>query len=147
MASIIVTRKHIANNISACFYLVDSACLGIKGTFFVFNIPFDELRKLMRKNPVEWIETSYEYVHNIIYASVKYAEQLGFEPHKDFSITKHFLEEDDDNIPLIEIKCGGKDGKPIYVNTGHETLARERQIINQLEKTAGEGNYKYMLIP
>jgi hypothetical protein len=84
--------------------------------------------------------------HNIIYSAIEYAEELGFKPCREFTqTTSFFLEEDTDDIPLIAIECGGKDGKPLYVNTGRETPARENQILSHLEKTVGKGNYNYIL--
>ena len=149
LANIFITRKHVTGNVTACIYLVDLACLGVKDTFFKFNTPFEEVEKKVgasHRMRTNMIETSYELVHNIIYAGVNYAEKYGFKPHKDFTeITSHFLEEDNGTIPSIEIKCGRIDGKPTYVNTGHETSAQARQIVSQLEKTAGKDNYHFIL--
>ena len=145
MCSIFITRKHITGNVTTCMYLVDLSCLGVKDTFFRFNIPFGEIENIMEQNPVPFIEISYELAHNFIYAGLEFAEDYGFKPCKEFtSITSHFLEEDTDDIPIIEIECG-KDGKPMYVNSGYETPARQREILAQLEKTAGEGNYHFLL--
>ena len=149
MADIVITRKHVNGNVSVCFYLVDLGCLGVKDTAYKFNAPFEEIEEIFKKNKEEGIELisiPYELAHNIIYAGLDYAEEYGFIPCKEFtSITRYFLEEDTDDIPLIEIACGGKDGKPLYVNTGFDSPARERQILAQLEKIAGEGNYNYIL--
>ena len=145
---IIITRNHTSGNVSACFYLVDLSCLGVKNTMYKFNISFGEIEKyinLSEEKGFAFIEVPYELVHNIIYASLEFAEEYGFKPHKDFSITRHFLEEDTEDIPLMEIACGGDDGKPLYVNSGHDTPARAKQILAQLQKTAGEGNYHYII--
>jgi hypothetical protein len=145
MGNVFIVRKHVTGNVTTCIYLVDLACLGVKDTFFRFNVPFVEIEGIMEKNPVPFIEISYDMAHNIIYAALEFAEEYGFKPHKDFtSITSHFLEEDTDDIPIIEIECG-KDGKPMYVNSGYETAARQREILAQLERTAGEGNYHFLL--
>ena len=56
-----------------------------------------------------------------------------------------FFEDDTEDVPLIEIACGGEDGKPLYVNTGFETPTRASQIIAQLEKTAGKGNFHHII--
>ena len=149
MAQLIITRQHVTGNVTACFYLVDLGCMGVKDTMYKFNIPLEEFEEhlaFQKEKGAQLTEAPYELVHNIIYASIEYAEEFGFKPHKDFSsITAHFLEEDTDDIPLIEIVCGGKDGKPLYVNTGFDSPARTKQILAQLEKTAGEGNYHYIL--
>jgi hypothetical protein len=150
VAAILIVRQHSNGNFTFCFYLVDKDCLGVKETLYRFNVPqevLDEDEKLIRdSSQIE--EISYDLAHNIIFAAVEFAEEYGFKPHKDFtSVTKYFLEEDDDNIPLINIQCGNEHGQPLYVTYGNESPAKRQQIINQLEKTAGKGNYEFYIIP
>lgn len=144
--SIIISRKHANGNISFCFYLVDLFCLGVKDTFFQFNTEESELVDRIKRNTEyeNFEEISYELAHNIIFSAIEFAEEYGFQPHKDFTkTTEFFLEEDDDRIELINIECG-KNGKPYYINDGEDSVTTKR-ILNQLHKTAGEGNYEYML--
>lgn len=148
VSNLIISRQHTNGNQTFCMYLVDKDCLGVKDTFFNFNIPQEEFYGVIRdiSNQYEIEEISYELAHNIIFAAIEYAEEYGFKPHKDFtSTTQYFLEEDNDDIPLIEIHCGNKDGNPRYMNAGYESPAEANKIINQLEKTAGKGNYEIMI--
>jgi len=142
---IIVSRKHVNGNISFCFYLVDLFCLGVKDTFFHFNTDETDLMdRISNENAeVEFNEISYTLAHNIIFSAIEFAEEYGFQAHKDFArTTKYFLEEDDDKVEYIDIECG-KDGKPMYIDDGEdETTAKK--IVKQLEKTAGKGNYEYI---
>jgi hypothetical protein len=145
-AYIIIARQHKSGNVTACTYLVDLGCLGVKDTAYFFNVPLFLLMEKMNLGELKFIDTvSYERIHNIIYSAIEYAAQLGFEPHRDFTQTTCFFLEKDDNIPRIEISCGGKDGKPFYVNAGGDSPAREKQILNQLNRVVGEGNYHYLL--
>lgn len=147
MTEIIISRRHQNGNVTFCAYLVDTGCLGIKDTFFNFNVPDYELEEMIEDiNENEpMMETDYNLVHNIIHAAWEFADEIGFKPHKDFlSITQYMLEEDTDDIPIIEIECGGEDGKPLYVQGPSDTDARVNQIVNQLEKL-GEGNYEVVL--
>jgi len=149
LANIILARQHASGNITFCAYLVDTFCLGVKDSMYRFNITPSEYSAIKRNwlsnnSPLETID--YYIAHNIIYSAIEYAEIYGFEPCYEFSyITENFLEEDDDNVPLFEIECGGENGKPLYVNTGAESKSRQNQILQQLEKTAGKGNYNYIL--
>jgi len=147
LCNIFITRQHVNGNVTVCMYLVDLYCLGVKDTFFHFNIPYREIERMTSQAETGsvFIEVPYELVHNILFAGLEFAEEYGFEPHKDFtSITSYFLEEDDENIPLMDIECGGDDGKPFYVDAGYEMPARVNQIIVQLRNTAGEGNFHYV---
>lgn len=147
LASILIARQHANGNITSCFYMVDIACLGVKDTMYRFNenvYEFEDFQLQMNAR-LESMEVPYNLVHNIIYAALEFAAEYAFNPHKDFtSVTNYFLEEDTEDIPLIEIACGGKDGNPWYINNGYESPTRARQIVNQLEKTAGTGNFTYM---
>lgn len=148
MAEVLVARSHANGNITLCFYLVDLGCLGVKDSFFRFNISMDEyeemLEKFEREMPMR--DISYTLAHNIIYGGVEYAEELGFKPHKDYtSVTRFMLEEDTDDVELMEIKMGGKDGKPLYVNSGFDSETKVKQIIAQLEKAVGVGNFTYII--
>jgi len=146
--NIIIVRQHANSNVSFCIYIVDLGCLGVKETLYQFNMPTEIFEDFLREglsDKMVLIKISYKLAHNIIYAGIEYAESYGFSPCKDYtSITGYFLEEDTNAIPLIKIACGGKDGNPLYVNTGTDSTAREKQVLAQLEKTAGEGNYRFI---
>lgn len=142
---IFISRKHTSGNFTFCMYLVDLGCLGVKDTIYQYNVAAEVINELlvnMKDEGVCFEEIPYELAHNIIYAGIDFAKKYGFEPCRDFiSVTSHFLDEDTDDIPYIDIDCGGVYGDPIYINSGFESPAREKQIIVQLEKTAGKGNY------
>jgi len=119
MCSIFITRKHVTGNVTLCIYLVDLGCLGVKDTDYKFNILYSDVEQMIKdaEEFLSIIEVPYELVHNIIYAGIEFADKYGFKPHKDFrTITSHFLEDDTEAIPLIDIECGGKDGKPIFID-------------------------------
>lgn len=144
---VIVSRKHVNENISFCFYLVDLFCLGVKDTFFHFNTAESDLMDRIQEenDEVQFKEIPYTLAHNIIFSAVEFAEEYGFQPHKDFiRTTKFFLEEDDDEIEFMDIECG-KNGKPFYIRSESEDDASAQRIINQLKRTAGEGNYEFIL--
>ncbi len=147
VAHIVVARSHVNGNITMCMYLVDIFCLGIKNTQYFFNIPeaeYQEMKESMEHIVLEPI--NYNLAHNIVFAGLEYAEEYEFKPHKDFtSITRFMLEEDTEDIELIDIECG-LDGKPFYVNGPNEDEAKTRQILAQLERTAGPGNYDFEIL-
>ncbi len=147
LTSLVIARKHSNGNITMCFYLVDLACLGIKNSFFRFNIDTDDYNEMLERisGNDPFIPISYELAHNIVYSALAYADELGFKPCKEFTQTTRFmLEEDTDDVELIEIECG-INGKPMYIGTGFESEVEVRKITQQLEKAVGIGNFEYML--
>ncbi|VAW19762.1 hypothetical protein MNBD_BACTEROID01-1824 [hydrothermal vent metagenome] len=142
-ANIIVSRKHTNGHITFGVFLVDLALLGVKDVFYQFNEPefrFNEIIGNYNELELEaehFIKVEYNFVHNIIYGAVEYAADYGFKPHKSFSVGQYILEEDDENIPLIDIDFG-LDGLPAVFTTSEKPMLKE---IEQLKKEAGHGNF------
>ena len=144
MAQVIIMRKHINENVTVGIYLVDLACLGIKDTFFYFNENVNKVEdKLDTKNGY-FISIDYNLAHNIVYAGHDYALDYDINPHPDFSFTKYILEEDDDAIPLIDLKVGGPDGKPHLILQPGQS-AKYKHVYNKLVKNLGKDNFYYTM--
>ncbi len=143
IASIVVARSHSNGNITACSFLVDTYCLGVKDSLFFFNRSAIEYQDLMDyyNEELEYEKVDYPLVHNIILAAEEYADELGFQPCKSYLQTTRFmLDEDDDNIEMIDIECG-KDGKPCLILTGDEDAAMVKRYKERLDAKLGVGNY------
>ncbi|MDR1919164.1 MAG: hypothetical protein LBQ65_05910 [Tannerellaceae bacterium] len=144
-ADIIVTRQHMNGNLTICTYLVDLGCLGVKDTQYIFNTRLDQFKSMISTFPGQLVDAPYKLVHNIILSAIKYAAKYEFAPHKVFTqTTAFFLEDDDKKIPRRSIPCGGENGKPLYINSGYESPAQVKEILKQLARTAGLGNYEYI---
>ena len=145
LVQILLARKQPDDDICFGVYLVDKYCLGLKNTYA--NAGFSRARyenevrsKIFRD--VEPMECPVELAHQMIYASIDYAAQFGFQPEKDFALSQYLLE------PRGELEepyhlTFGKNGKPFFVAGPYDNSAR---ILKQLEKTAGPGNYDYLAI-
>ncbi len=143
LADVLVARRHTNNNLTFGLFLVDLKCLGVKDATWRFNVPeseYQEFLDLMDRN-IDNINIPYPLAHNIVLAGIEFAGEYGFKPHKDYSsVAQYILEEDTDEVELIEIECG-HNGKPLYLHGPSESDARVRQIIAQLDRMAGPGNY------
>ncbi len=145
-ANLMISRKHSNQNITICHYLIDLYSLGIKDTHYQFNIYEGEFLNFVKSQADEdfLVEIDYPTAHNMIYAALEYAEDLGFKPHKDFeAVTEHFLEEDDESIELIDIECG-LNGKPTFISSDGDNELMIRQSLKQLEKAVGPGNFEFI---
>lgn len=72
---------------------------------------------------------------------IEYAAQFGFAPEKDFALSQYLL------APRGELEepyhiTFGKDGKPFFIAGPYDNTAL---IVKQLEKTAGPGNFDYLI--
>gem|GEM_PF-1768751 len=143
IANVIVMRKHTNGNVTTGFYLVDLMCLGIKDTFYFFNKPEEEVTENLTMTGEYFEEIDYNYAHNIIYAGHDFAADFEIQPHKEFAITKYILEEDDDNIPLVEVETGdAENGEPFLLV---EESFNYAPILEKLRNHAGEGHYKFAI--
>jgi hypothetical protein len=144
MANIIVMRKHTNGNITAGIYLIDLLCLGVKDTFYFFNVRESDMLDRLKENkdPLLFVEIDYDIAHNIIYAGHDFALEFDIHPHSYFSTTRFILKDDDDNVPLIDIPVGDFEGKPhLMVHGTNQYL----EALGKLKHIAGEGNYHYTI--
>lgn len=144
IADLVIARQHSNGNFTLGLYLVDLFCLGVKDTFYYFNIGELEYREVLERYTdleTEKKMVGYELAHNIVFAGLEFADEFGFKPCRDFtSTTQYFLDEDTDAVPLMEIVCG-MDGLPTLLpDLWHDKKALARAI-HQLEEKAGFGNF------
>lgn len=140
LATIVVARRHVSGNYTLGIYLTDIFCLGVKDSFYRFNISVEDyeeykehLSEFGKMQPI-----SYNEVHNIIFGSIAFAEEIGIDPCKSFKQTQYLLEEDSDDIPLIEYEFG-KDGKPCLMVSS--ALEGSRYLPLLEEFTGGDFQY------
>jgi hypothetical protein len=133
-ANVIVARKHTNGNYTIGVYLIDLYCLGVKNAYYFFNIDESKYKDIVEHKSSDFQPITYNEVHNLIYGALAYAEDLGFNPHKDFGVAQYILEEDTDEIPLIEYEFG-KDGEPLLIA---KTQAELNKYLPTLKKAVGE---------
>jgi hypothetical protein len=151
IAEIFISRKHANGNLTIGIYMVDIKCLGVKSSFYKFNVDESDFRQIIKmcKKDMDMELTDYSLVHNIIFEAIEYAEKYGFTPDSNFtSITKYILEDDEDeSIELIPVHCGDENGNPIYIKGIDDSPLFINQTIKMLEENAGAGNFSVILNP
>ena len=143
LVQILLARQQPDGDICFGTYLVDKLCLGLKNTFA--NAGFSRTRYQNEVSDRVFramvpVECTVELAHQMIYASIDYAAQFGFEPNKDYALSQHLL------LPRGELKepyhlTFGRNGKPFYIAGPHDNAAR---ILRRLEKNPGPGNFDYV---
>jgi hypothetical protein len=142
MAHVVVMRKHVNNNVTVGTYLVDLLCLGIKDTSFFVNEPELRIMELIGNMPLTFIEIDYGLAHNIVFAGRDFALDYDIEPVKEFKLTQFILEEDNDDIPLIDVHVGDEDGTP-YLSLMPGQRIKYKHVYDKLVKHLGAGNFGY----
>jgi hypothetical protein len=92
IAAVSVARRHANGNFTAGMYLVDLMCLGVKYSDYLFNgDEYEYAEQFAKRGNLVLEKIPYELAHNIIFASIKFAAEFGFKPHKDFEIARYIL--------------------------------------------------------
>ena len=120
-ATILVSRRHKQGATSFGVFEVDLAMKGLTDTFYAYKISEKECTHFFDDYLAndEHVEIDYIQAHNIIYGAIEYGIENGYNAHKDFSISQFMLEEDNDEVPLVEIEFG-VNGKPTLFEDDEE---------------------------
>lgn len=112
LAQVVVARQLPNLKFLLGIYLVDVFCLGLKDSFVRTHLKYDELTELLGHFPGKLEDCDYEDARSIVLGGIEYAQQLGFEPIKDWKQTKHIIESERD---FEHNYTFGKDGMPFYI--------------------------------
>ena len=144
LAHVFVARQHVNGNLTIGVFLVDTMCVGVKSSFYRFNVDEFELYSMVelleKQTGDDVAEFEYNMVHNVIFGALEFAEEFGISPDKDFEVARMILEEDDDNIPLIEFDFG-RDGNPVLIGDPDDPATK--QYLSILKRNVGEGNFEF----
>jgi len=136
----ILVARDAGSRVSACGYLVDAWCLGVKNAFGPKSV---DRRKLPGFR--DWYFRSYaqpplaapiDLARQLVFGAVDYARELGFEPHPDFAgCVSHLGPWDGSDITF------GREGKPTYIEGPYDDTAG---IIRTLRRSVGDDNFHYL---
>lgn len=136
---VVVSRNHTGGRISFACFLVDVWCCGVKDSLYRLRVEKEDFEEFIAR--IMGIPCSYDEAHNWVYGAIAFAEEAGIKPDKSFALSQFFLQEDDEQVPLIEFEFG-KDGKHCLV--AHSQLEASRYL-PLLKKNLGDDGFSYIL--
>ena len=98
------------------------------------------LSKILPTDPP--LPISPALAHEIIYGGIDYAARFRFRPHRDFPRSSQILDPPDRHPSTGEVEFG-HEGKPLYIEGPHDNA---KAILRQLARTAGEGNFDFVVL-
>ena len=137
---VLVSRKKPNGDILFSIFMVDIFCLGVKDvkTNLLREEEYEELKSKIESSVAEQISERPNYIFNLIYGAVEYAEDLGFDPPKDFELAEYVLPKVEDveyeDIPF------GREGKPFYIAGPFDKVSK---VLATLDKNVGPGNFDF----
>ena len=139
LVSVLVARRHRHDKVSVCGYLADVYCLGVKNALGPMIMDEVGLRRFLddyfSAYPGDPLEAPIELARELVFGSVEFARNLGFDPHPDFAMAREHL---GSWTPPSSITFG-RDGKPLYVSGPYDNPG---PIMRTLERTVGHGNFE-----
>ncbi len=144
LATIVVAYEAPGFKVSACAYIVDVFCLGVKDAFgprvFSRRRLGEFLGDIYRSYADAPVPAPPDLARHVVFGAIAHARGLGFEPHADFGAAAgHLGAWEPPESPVIEF---GRDGKPLYVQGPHDDY---RQILRILEQSVGADGFHYLL--
>jgi hypothetical protein len=129
------------SSVSACGYLVDVWCLGVKNctgpkTMDRRKLP-DFVSVFFRTFSRPPVSAPLELAQNVVFGAVEYARGLGFEPHPDFAKCARQLGDWGGSSDITF----GRDGMPMYMQGPYDDTYT---VMSILRKTVGDGNFHYL---
>jgi hypothetical protein len=143
LIAVLVARRYRYGRVSVCGYLADVYCLGVKNALGPEIMDDPDLRRFISKYFSGYrgdpIEAPIELAREVVFGSVQYARDLGFDPHPDFAAAAGHL----GSWTGPSTIAFGKDGKPLYVFGPYDNT---RSVVRTLERTVGRGNFEVLAI-
>jgi hypothetical protein len=147
LTPVIVARRQASDKVLFCNCIVDVFCLGVKDAFTKTDLSIKSFEKhlptMLKDEP---LECTPEFAHQLIYGAIAFAARYGFQPHRDFTrlMADRVLDPPEAYQHKRKIEFGRK-GKPFYVSGPNDGRYRIKEIIATLTRTAGEGNFDYLV--
>lgn len=136
MVSITIGRQKGNGDFVVGMYLIDTLLLGLKDTTYLGQMADFELAEMIenyaQSSGLNLIDCDPVLAQNIIYGAIEFAEDFGFQPHKDFKLTEYILN-DVETIEFMDIEFG-RDGKPVLILGPNDDLKTIEKVLikNQL---------------
>lgn len=115
VALVLVARAGRHDRVSACGYLVDTFCLGVKNTIGPEQMRRRDLPSFVRTYfmalPSPALRAPIDLAQHLVHGAVAFAAGLGFDPHPDFAAARGHLGD-------LRGPCAitfGREGRPLYV--------------------------------
>ncbi|KWT76394.1 hypothetical protein [Candidatus Magnetominusculus xianensis] len=144
---VIISRTVEDNRVGFSIFLLDVFCLGVTNAFYIITSKADYDRNIvMRTQRQQYVDIRPACAVKLVEDVVLFAEDLGFQPHKDYHVAKEIF---GDVNPFGDVNTKdckteyrfGKEGKPYFVARPSDSPRRCKKIIDKLTAKCGAGGF------
>lgn len=143
LVCVLVVRDHRHGDVSACGYLVDAHCLGVKDTLGPKVLDRTELAGFVatyfRAYDDAPLPAPLALAQELVLGAEAYARGLGFQPHPDLERCRGHLGAWTGPGKIVF----GRHGRPLFVRGPYDDA---RSIVRTLERSVGRGNFDAVLL-
>ena len=140
LVTVVAARERGGSKVSACSYLVDVYCLGVKNTIgphVLDRRKLPEFRfQMFQRFADPPLVAPLELAQHLVFGAVEYARGFGFEPHPDFEACAGHLGEWQGPSAI----GFGYQGKPLFIQGPNDNAAR---IIKRLNRKVGRDGFQF----
>lgn len=149
LGTVIWTRRTSYGSIAVGAFVVDVFCLGVKNALFSVSTEQDYEHKVKPRLIQAHEDQGFQAVHpacarKLVEGAVRYAENLGFSPHRDYQKVKPIFGDVDGQTCPTGFTYG-RDSKPLYIRGPNESTLQAKRIVDHLNRICGEGNFDYLI--
>jgi hypothetical protein len=146
MGNLVFSRLLPDGRIAMSVFLLDVFCLGVKNAFAAV---VTKAEYALRRNNWSTAESFQPMdpacFRKLVEGGVAYAQDLGFSPHADYAVASQIFGD------VASADCStrfeyGREGKPFYISSPHETATQVEDILDQLERRLGPDNFHYLVL-
>lgn len=142
LAGVMVARRDRGSRATACGFLLDVHCMGVKnirGPEAVSQSALDEWRRdFFAAFDSTGNAAPEALVRHLVHGVVAFARGLGLEPHEEFADAAPYVGDAAGECPIVF----GRDGKPFYVAGPYDDA---RRVLEALEASVGADGYHYVV--
>jgi len=150
IGSLIWARRSQGGQIAVSAFVVDVFCLGVKNAMFHFigedKYEHEMKPALSQSHGLSQLERLHpSCARKLIEGAVDYAADLGFSAHRDYRNARGIFGDADASACPTRFDYG-TDGQPFYIRGPNESISQANQIIKQLARRCGEGQFHYTIM-
>lgn len=143
LVSVVVVREHRYETLTACAYLVDAQCLGVKDALGPRVLDRTELDGFVARQYAAYdrppLRASLELARELVFGAEEYARALGFEPHRDFERCRGHLGAWSGPSPIVF----GYHGKPFFMQGPNDDPVA---VVDALERSARAEDFDFVAV-
>jgi hypothetical protein len=139
---VVARRRRNRRTATACTYLLDVHCLGVKNAMGPTTIDDQALRRLIdhvfSAHYAPPMQVPIELARELVLGAADYAHSLGFVPHPDFEQARAHL----GAWTAPSAITFGRDGKPNYIAGPYDN---PRHVLRTLRRAVGRNGFHYTI--